>query len=166
MKIDLSAAHRDYRELMPPIFDGLLRRYPMARLDLVRVGQPRRENDQSMGFYDEDAREIRFNSYWFIRPVSFLRQAASAEPLFHGPMTDEPRHVVTHEVFHAVQRGIEGIGPRMRRAWEESTRRPELMPAAYGLGDPVEHFAELGALVDLGLATDEQARVLRWIMEG
>jgi hypothetical protein len=164
VKLDLSGAHRDYRGLMPPIFEDLLRRYPMARLDLVRVGPPRRKNDTSMGFYDQDAREIRFNSYWFAEPVALLRRAAMAEPLFHGPMTDEPRHVVAHEMFHAIQRGIEGIEPRMRRAWEESTRRPELMPADYGLGDEVEHLAELGALVEMGLATDEQAQILHWIM--
>lgn len=148
------------------MLDEMLRRYPMARLDLVKFGPPRRKGDVSLGFYDEDSHEIRFNLYWFAAPVTFLRQAASSEPLFHGPMTDEPRHVVTHEIFHAVQRGIPGVEPRMRRAWKESTRRPELMPADYGLGDPVEHFAELGALVEMGLASDEQQRMLRWVLEG
>jgi hypothetical protein len=164
VNIDLSAAHQDYREIIPPLLDELLARYPRARVSSLRVGPPRRELDVSMGYYDEDTGEIRLNAHWFARPVAVLRQAAASEPLYHGPMTDEPRHVLCHEVFHGIQHSVDGILPRMEEAWRWSTRRPRLMPADYGLSCPVEHFAELGALCDMGYGDPEQRAVLAWII--
>lgn len=166
IRYDVSGAHQDYRRVLPQLFEDVRSRYPRMALDLVRIGPPRREGDVSLGFYDQDAREVRLNSHWFARPIGVLRVAAISPPLFHGAMTEEPRHVVAHECFHAVQYAIPGILPRVRVAWEVSTRHPEMMPAAYGMGDETEHFAELGALVDMGLATEEQRQMLRWVLEG
>ena len=161
---DMRYAHADYRRLLPQLFDDVLSRWPRAALRVVRIGPPRREGDVSMGFYDEGAQEIRFNTHWFARPMGILRAAAVSPPLFHGPMTEEPRHVVTHEVMHAVMYAAREMLPRVRAAWQASTVDPALMPAHYGLGDATEHFAELGALVDMGLASEEQQALFRWVL--
>ena len=166
IRYELDQVHPDYRKMLPPLFEDVRSRYPRMALTRVFVGPPRRPGDVSMGFYDEDAREVRLNLYWFARSPGVLKAAAASPPLFHGPMIEEPRHVVTHECFHAIQRSVPGIEPRLRAAWEAATREPELMPADYGLTDMTEHFAELGALVDMGLATDEQRAMLRWVVEG
>ena len=164
MNLDLSTAHCDYQELIPPLLDELLGRYSRAKLSSLRVGLPRRDGDTSMGYYDEDTQEIRLNAHWFARPVSVLRRAATSAPLFHGPMTDEPRHVLTHEVFHSLDRVDPLTRSRMREAWLAATRKPRLMPADYGLSNATEFFAELGALVEMNLATVEQRQMLSWIM--
>jgi hypothetical protein len=164
--LDLSGAHPDYRPVVDALFTELLARYPFAALRSMRIGPPRRLGDISMGYYDQDTQDIRFNAYWFARPPEVLQRAAMTPPFFHGEMTDEPRHVVTHEVMHAVQRSIPRIKPRMTEAWAYATRHPESMSADYAFSDETEYFAELGALVDMGFATDAQRDQFKWIVGG
>ena len=59
MKYDLSKAHADYREVIPQIIDGLLKKYPRAALTQVYVGEPRNERDESMGYYDQDSKKAK-----------------------------------------------------------------------------------------------------------
>jgi hypothetical protein len=81
-------------------------------------------------------------------------------------MTREPEHVGIHEGFHSIEVGIPGIQPRMKEAWVAATKNPGSAPAGYSLVNETEFFAELGACVEMGLATDEQQAQLKWIMEG
>lgn len=166
IEFDLTRAHPDFRAPIETTMTALLWRYPRAKLRRVYVGEPRNPSDISMGFFDEKKFEIWFNSYWFSQEPSVLQRAAESPPLFHGKMIEEPRHVCTHEMFHAIEVGTPGIKPRMKQAWLAATRDPSNAPAGYSLVNETEFFAELGACVEMGLATVEQRAQLKWIIEG
>jgi hypothetical protein len=165
IKFDFSLAHPDYPSLLQPRFVDLLERYPQAALKRVYVGEPRRKHDLSMGFYDEDSSEIWLNGYWFSKPPAVLQKAARTPPFFHGAMIEEPLHLCIHEVFHAIEYGMgfRELNKRAEKVWRDATKIPRLAPADYALSNPVEFFAELGACVEMGLATEEQQAQLRWI---
>ncbi len=166
IKFDLALAHPDYRAPIQSIITTLVAKYPRAKLKRVYVGKPRNVRDVSMGFYDENKYEIWFNGYWMSRPMEVLQKAARSEPLFHGKMTAEPMHVVTHEAFHSIEVGTPGIRPRMDEVWREVTRNPGTAVAGYAITNSVENFAETGACVEMGFATSVQREQLRYMMEG
>ena len=166
MKYDLAKAHADYRGLIPPIIDTLLAKYPRAALREVYVGDPRNERDQSMGYFDQDNDKIWLNSFWLGKPLKVLREAALSPPHFHGKMVEEPRHVLCHEVMHAVEYGMgfRQMNARIERVWNEVTMDPSTAPADYACVNPTEFFAELGACVEMGLATEDQTAWFRYCM--
>ena len=168
IRFDFKLAHPDYPALIERQLTALVRKYPQAKLTRVSVAPPRRENDISMGFYNEDDQSIAFNEYWFGQPLRFLAKAAKTPPLFHGLMVEEPAHVVVHEGFHAIQQGygFKNLDERARKVWEGVTRDPGIAPAQYALTNPIEFYAELGACVELDLATDQQRDQFSWIMDG
>jgi hypothetical protein len=168
VKFDFQKAHPEYRPLLQARFTGLVEKYPCAALRRVYVGLPRREDDQSMGYYDQDKDEVWLNSFWFSKSPSVLQQAAKNPPLFHGAMSAEPEHLAAHEFGHALEYGLgfEELDPRAQEIWREATRSPESACAQYGLTNATEHFAELFACCELGFATEEQRAQLRYVMEG
>ena len=166
IRFDLDAAHPAYRPLIEARMTDLSKRHPSALLERVYVGEPRREGDVSMGYYDEDEHYVWLNGYWFSKDPDILRRAARSEPLFHGRMTEEPAHVLTHEFGHALEWGNRRIRPRMREVWDAATRDPHRAPAAYGLTNDAEYFAELFATCELGLANEDHRAQLRYVMEG
>ena len=166
IRFDFKLADPDYPALIERQLTALVRKYPQAKLTRVLVAPPRRENDISMGFYNEDDQSIAFNEYWFGQPLRFLAKAAKTPPLFHGEMTNEPIHVIAHEFGHALQWGLDKPMPRMKTVWLAATRAPKTASAQYGLVNAVEYFGELFAVCELGLATADHRAQMHYIMEG
>lgn len=154
--------HPRYEELIDEIFGRLQARYPQVHLRAIACVPPSSAQDKSMG--SELDGVISFNAYWFGRHPSFLQSAAKTPPLFHGPMTDEPLHVFTHEFAHALAEGVTGLPERVKRLWEDATGDPESAPTEYALANPTEYFAELFSLCELGLAGESHRQQLRYAM--
>lgn len=162
IEYDLSDAHPDFVTQIPEIVGPLALRYPTAVLRRVGLYQlvP---GDASMGRASPDG-AVEFNPFWFGRDPRFLAEAAKDHPVvdvggismaWHGPMVDEPAHVVTHEFAHCVWYGLppERASNWADARWLAATRDPSLAPTGYALANAVEYFAELFALVELGHGT-------------
>jgi hypothetical protein len=164
-KFDLSNAHRSYQRDIPAILQPLMERYPGTRLRMVRLCDPKL-GDTSMGATYPGG-EIRLNAYWFARDPKYMSAAAErcsvvdgggVQMGWHGPMVQEPQHLLTHEFGHVVwqclpQREVEEwAGDR----WRQATVTPHLAPSGYALANSEEFFGEMFALVHLGCATDEE----------
>jgi hypothetical protein len=113
--------------------------------------------------------QIRLNSFWFADEPARLQRASDARHTidaggvslgWHGPMTEEPRQVLTHEFFHCLYEAIPSARPWSERMWSRATREPSLAPSGYALSEPGEWFAEFGAMREMGFAPP--ALVLEW----
>jgi hypothetical protein len=168
MEFALEGADKGYWQPITTCISELSEKYPQAQIARVYVGQPRRPDDLSMGYYDDKAQMIWFNAYWFSQPPEFLQAAAKAPPAFHGRMVEEPLHVCTHEFGHAWHYALATpeMDQRIREIWTALTKDPRRAVADYALVNPTECFAELFAAVELGLADRDQQRQLRYCVNG
>lgn len=176
IEFDLAGAHPEFRRVVPSVLLPLSRRYPGARLRRVRIYDPE-PGDTSMGETREDG-EIRLNKYWFSRDPAHLSSAARRRAVvevggtpmgWHGPMTWEPEQVLTHEFFHCVYNGLprDLVEGWTAERWRRATRNPHLAPSGYALASGgIEYFAEIGALCELGFATEGEVRDLAEITRG
>lgn len=166
---ELAGAHPYYRREIPLVLGALCARYPRAVLRRV-VLYPRRPHDESMGNVNERG-TVALNPRWFAADPGELRAAATsrtAMPLgdgrylaYHGRMTEEPAHLLTHEFGHVIQDCAPGWQELTAPLLAEARARPDLAPAAYGLCSAVEYWAELFAATELGLASGPHVDAMR-----
>jgi len=162
VEYDLGKAHPVYRRAIPPLVERLAWLYPKAPLRRVRVYEPA-QSDRSLANEDRPG-VISLNLLWFGAEPETLQRRALQLPRYHGPMIEEPQHVLTHEFGHVLCEALEaGWQDRAAEAWASATAEPERAPTPYALSDPDEYFAELFALAELGFATREQRRRLGFI---
>ena len=166
---ELAGAHPYYRREIPLVLGALCVRYPRARLERV-ILYPRRPNDESMGNVNERG-TIALNPRWFAVDPKELKDAAksrTAMPLgggkflaYHGRMTEEPLHVVTHEFFHIVQDYAPEWQEFTAPLLAEARAHPDLAPAAYGLTNATEYWSELATAAELGLTSGPHVDAMR-----
>ena len=172
VKFDLAGAHPRYRDEVPEILTSLARRYPGAGLRTVRLYRPE-PGDLSMAATLPGG-VIQLNEFWFVAAPDELSEAARCYPVvvvdgvtmgWHGPMTDEPEHVLTHEFGHVAMEALRReAADWARERWQRATHDPVAAPSGYALANPEEFFGEEFALVHLCLATeDETADLLNLI---
>lgn len=158
---DLAAAHPGWPSLIEPILADLADRYPQAPLRRVTVVS-RPAGDRSMAATDDGT--ISLNAFWFARDPSHLRASATLPPLWHGPMTEEPRHVLTHEFGHCLSAALpDGWADRAQEMRLRATDAPARAPSPYALASADEFWAELFALNELGFADRDQRMALRYV---
>jgi hypothetical protein len=176
VEFDLSAAHPDYQRSIPAILLPLTELYPGAKLRSVVLFDPV-PGDTSMGGVRDGV--IRLNAYWFARDPQILQGAALNRHVvevggiqmgWHGPMTDEPAQVLTHEFGHVAWDGLprSEVEEWTRERFRAATRDPYLSPSGYAMvGNPplLEFWAEMFALVHMGLATGDEASDMRDILK-
>lgn len=177
VQFDIAGAHPDYRRSIPDILTPLTEQYPGAVLKSVVLFRPA-PGDTSIGGTTDGV--IRLNSYWFTRGPSLLRRAAANRHAvevggvrmgWHGPMVDEPAHVLTHEFGHVSWDALprREVEKWTRERFRAATRDPRRAPSGYALvGNPplLEFWAEEFTLVHMGLATDEEAADMRDVLRG
>ena len=168
---DLDRAHPASAPLIRRIVDALAERYPWAPLREVRLYE-QKSGDRSMANTTEH--EITLNPYWFSRdPVELRLQATrntrvrlrGREVEWHGGMTDEPRHVLTHEFGHSLSHALPGWRALAGQARSRALDDPRLAVSGYGLVDDDEYFAEMFAAYELGTARIACARAVRDLLE-
>lgn len=109
---------------------------------------------------------IGLKSFWFEQEPQVLQAEALSPPFFHGPMTAEPVHVLTHEFGHVFCSNFQqGWKARAEVARLACTRATPSALDGYALGDPDEFTAELFALCELGFASHIQ-RVMFYEITG
>ena len=166
VKFLLDNAHPDYRSKVEGILTGLLSKYPFVDLKLVHVFTPDKD-DKSMGNANVKG-EIALNGFWFSRDLKFLEESALRDVFvdvggrriaWHGKLVVEPDHVLTHEFGHLLSDKIPKWEEWTKPRWREATANPNLAPSGYSLSSDIDEFwAELFALIELGLASREQIR--------
>ena len=159
ISFDLDRAHPWYRFVIRNQIWTLADKYPQASLKRVRIYRPASADDRSLGNADKNG-VIALNEYWFAQPPEVLRHAAENWPLmplgdgrfieWHGPMTREPEHVLTHEYGHVVAQGNDAIAQWSDIYWNRITANPETAPTGYALSDIAECWAECFACCELG----------------
>lgn len=162
MDYQLDGFHPYFQVAIPAIFERLRAKYPRAPLKQVRLTKLK-EGDTSMGNATQPG-VIAFNPHWFARDPMYLQQAATEKTAFslgdgrmiayHGLMTEEPVHVITHEFTHVLTEALPGWREWSRARWLEATKLPSLAPAGYALANEIEYFPELFTAMELGLYTD------------
>lgn len=111
-----------------------------------------------------DAGTISLNAFWFARDPSHLRASATLPPLWHGPMTEEPRHVLTHEFGHCLSTALPaGWKSRAEELRLRATAAPDAAPSPYSLASADEFWAELFALNEMGYADRDQRMAMRYV---
>jgi hypothetical protein len=157
IKFDLASAHQEHHKLIERIIGNLADRYPWVPLRTVRIYEPRSADDRSMGNADTPG-TVALNAYWFAQPPSLLQAEALAcrkvmingcEISWHGPMIEEPVHVVTHEFGHVVTDAIPDWREWAVGGWRSALTNPENAVSGYALSDPAEFFAEEFAAAEL-----------------
>jgi hypothetical protein len=163
MKFNLGKAHPEYRQIIPSVLTGLLAKYPFVPLKEVHLFDPATE-DQSMGNATVPG-VIALNSFWFAQDPELLRDAGQSDIMvcingydiaWHGKMVNEPEHLLTHEFGHILSQVLPEWHDWTCSRWEKAMINPQLAPSGYALGTPSEYFAEMFALVELGLADETQ----------
>jgi hypothetical protein len=172
IRYELDDAHRYYRRCIPALIEGLMEKYPYAPLRVVKLYEAK-PDDHSMGNVNVPG-IIALNPYWFTAAPERLQSAATdklcmtlgngVSLAYHGLMTGEPSHLITHEMCHIMQAVWPYWQPKSRAAWRQATHNPELSPAGYAFTNEVEFCAELFAAYELGVATAQQAELMRDIM--
>ena len=171
IRFDLACAHPSFVPPIRKIVGDLAARYPQAPLREVRLYEPK-PGDRSMA--NTTAETIALNPYWFSRPISDLRDAATWNTQvrlrghvveWHGGMTDEPRHVLIHEFGHSLSHALSGWRALAGRSRSRALADPSLAVSGYGLSNDDEWFAEHFALVELGLANKQQIKELNAILD-
>lgn len=171
VEFDLARATGDHRARIEAVISGLVRKYPAVSLRSVRTYDPV-AGDRSMGNADEPG-VIRLNARWFARSIGDLEKAAqrTAMPLgdgrtvaWHGPMTVEPDHVLTHEFGHRLADRVPAWREWQHAGWLASTADPDLAPSGYALTDEDEWGAEFFALVELGFGNPDQVREMQALL--
>lgn len=165
----LRGAHPGYREVVPKILGRLVEQYSGAMLDEVSL-YPYRAGDRSLANVNQRGR-ISLNPYWFAVSPTYLATAAKTRvdvPVmrsltlpFHGAMTEEPVHVLTHEFGHCVWDACKNPEGFTEPLLAQARKDPTIAPAVYGLTNTIEYFAELFAAVHLGLYDGPHAAPLR-----
>jgi hypothetical protein len=164
MKVELDGVPDEIARQIVDIVDRCSSKYPQADLKGVRLYEPK-PGDRSLG--NEDSHGwLSLNSLWFAGDIDQLRTAAQSEPLWHGPMTEEPRHVTLHEFGHVLAESITGCAARAETLWQAATANPKSAPSRYSLTASPEFVAELFALVEMGFADQQQREDLRWALSG
>lgn len=170
-EMSLGLAHPDYVPILERVYGTLAHRYPWAPLKEVRIYQGR-GHDRSMGSTSGDG-VISFNSYWFSQPLAFLHEAGEGHhtvPVgnsmiaWHGPMTEEPAHVLTHEFGHVIALADPRFLKWSRKRWRSATANvfADIQPSGYALEDADEYWAEVFALNELGYTYDEDVARMLW----
>jgi hypothetical protein len=157
-----------FQEMIPTILDDLMKQFPVELYDA-------KSTDTSMGATLPGG-IIKLNAYWFSGDPDRLNDAAKRDLiveangvpiLWHGPMIEEPEHLLVHEFGHVVEQ----VHPLKCNDWAlrrfvSATKDPVIAPSGYGLSHPAEYFAEAFALSVLGLATEEEEHDMNRLLAG
>lgn len=168
---DLTRAHPRFAPMIREIIGALVERYPWAPLHSVRVYEPPL-GDRSMGNTKDGV--ISLNEHWFGADPRDLQDAALARHdillrrlrvSWHGGMTAEPIHLLSHEFGHALAPAIPGCRAFARDARAAALLDPSLAISGYGLVDDDEYWAEIFAACELGKASGETRRQVMKLLD-